>query len=138
MKSPLRFFAVIVMLVGSTVAFGQGKGIDTQGQRITDELSAAREHHETERMEEIAGTDSTGAVKAASRNVVGKGIIPVPAAHDNDGKPLEKVNARLQRLFWQWANKAKHCDVERRPIDAGLAARHDALGHITSPSGGTP
>jgi hypothetical protein len=32
-------------------------------QRISDELSAAREHHETDRMEEIAGTDSTGAVK---------------------------------------------------------------------------
>jgi hypothetical protein len=34
-------------------------------QRITDELSAAREHHEADRMEEIAGTDSTGAVKTA-------------------------------------------------------------------------
>jgi len=39
MKSSLRFFAVMVMLVGSTVAFGQGKGIDTQGQRITDASS---------------------------------------------------------------------------------------------------
>src|SRR5438132_11025598 len=39
MKSPVRFFAVMVMLVGSTVAFGQGKGRDTQGQRITDASS---------------------------------------------------------------------------------------------------
>jgi len=36
MKSSLRFLAVLVALLGSTVAFGQGKGVDTQGQRITD------------------------------------------------------------------------------------------------------
>src|SRR5436305_11513627 len=39
MKSSLCFFAVIVALFGSTVAFGQGKGVDTQGQRITDNSS---------------------------------------------------------------------------------------------------
>ena len=36
MKSSLRFFAVMVALFASTVAFGQGKGVDTQSQRIAD------------------------------------------------------------------------------------------------------
>jgi len=39
MKSSLRFFAVMVALLGATVAFGQGKGVDTQNQRITDNSS---------------------------------------------------------------------------------------------------
>jgi hypothetical protein len=36
MKCHLHFFALILMLAGSTIALGQGKGVDTQGQRITD------------------------------------------------------------------------------------------------------
>jgi hypothetical protein len=39
MKYRLYFFALILMLVGSTIALGQGKGVDTQGQRITDNSS---------------------------------------------------------------------------------------------------
>ncbi|MFN2577250.1 MAG: hypothetical protein ABR607_06115 [Pyrinomonadaceae bacterium] len=39
MKSSLRFFAVILTLSGATVAVGQGKGVDTQNQRITDASS---------------------------------------------------------------------------------------------------
>jgi len=36
MKYSLYFFALISVIVGSTVAFGQGKGVDTQNQRISD------------------------------------------------------------------------------------------------------
>lgn len=39
MKYSFRFIAVLVTLLGATVAFGQGKGVDTQGQRITDNSS---------------------------------------------------------------------------------------------------
>jgi len=39
MKFPLCFFAVVVTVFGSTVAFGQGKGVNTQSQRITDNSS---------------------------------------------------------------------------------------------------
>lgn len=57
---------------------------------------------------------AASAIKAASRNVVGSGITPVPAAHDRDGKPLAKVNARLSHLWKEWSGKAKNCDVEGR------------------------
>lgn len=33
------FLVLIILFVGSVVAFGQGKGVDTQGQRITDNSS---------------------------------------------------------------------------------------------------
>jgi len=36
MKYFVRFFALIFVMVASTVAFGQGKGVDTQSQRISD------------------------------------------------------------------------------------------------------
>src|SRR5213595_2766670 len=36
MKHFIRFFALTFLLAGSTVAFGQGKGVDTQNQRISD------------------------------------------------------------------------------------------------------
>jgi hypothetical protein len=36
MKYSIRFFALIIVVIGSTVAFGQGKGVDAQNQRITD------------------------------------------------------------------------------------------------------
>jgi hypothetical protein len=36
MKYSIRFFALVFMVVASTVAFGQGKGVDTQSQRISD------------------------------------------------------------------------------------------------------
>jgi len=36
MKYSLYFFALIIVIAGSTVAFGQGKGVDTQNQRISD------------------------------------------------------------------------------------------------------
>ena len=40
MKYSLHFFALMILLTGSIVAFGQGgKGVDTQGQRITDNSS---------------------------------------------------------------------------------------------------
>jgi hypothetical protein len=39
MKNQLYFFALILVLAGSTFALGQGKGVDTQGQRITDNSS---------------------------------------------------------------------------------------------------
>jgi hypothetical protein len=33
------FLVLIILLIGSVVAFGQGKGVDTQSQRITDNSS---------------------------------------------------------------------------------------------------
>ena len=39
MKYSKRFFALIFVLVGSAVAFGQGKGVDSQSQRISDNSS---------------------------------------------------------------------------------------------------
>jgi hypothetical protein len=40
MKYSTRLFALIIVIVGSTVAFGQqGKGVDSQGQRISDNSS---------------------------------------------------------------------------------------------------
>ena len=39
MKCSLYIFAVIFLFVGSSVALGQGKGVDTQNQRISDNSS---------------------------------------------------------------------------------------------------
>ncbi len=39
MKHSVRFFALIIVVLGSTVAFGQGKGVDSQNQRISDNSS---------------------------------------------------------------------------------------------------
>jgi hypothetical protein len=36
MKSQIYFLALILVLAGSTIALGQGKGVDTQNQRISD------------------------------------------------------------------------------------------------------
>lgn len=39
MKCSVQLFAIIFVLVGSSVAFGQGKGVDSQNQRISDNSS---------------------------------------------------------------------------------------------------
>lgn len=39
MKSRIHIFALLVVLAASTFAFGQGKGVDRQNQRITDNSS---------------------------------------------------------------------------------------------------
>lgn len=39
MKSRNHFLVILVVLLGATVAFGQGKGVDRQNQRITDNSS---------------------------------------------------------------------------------------------------
>lgn len=39
MKYSVRLLAIILVLVGSSVAFGQGKGVDSQNQRISDNSS---------------------------------------------------------------------------------------------------
>ena len=39
MKYQSYVLALILLLAGSTIALGQGKGVDTQGQRITDSSS---------------------------------------------------------------------------------------------------
>ncbi len=54
------------------------------------------------------------AVRAARRNVVGRGILPVPRAKACDGKLLPKLNALAHELFMAWARDAKLCDIERR------------------------
>jgi lambda family phage portal protein len=54
------------------------------------------------------------AIRSASRNVVGKGIIPVPAAKDLRGNLLTELNATAQKLFWEWASNRLFCDVEKR------------------------
>lgn len=54
------------------------------------------------------------AVRAARRNVVGRGIIPVPCAKDAAGNELTALNAGAEDLFWRWASNKNVCDVERR------------------------
>lgn len=39
MKSRINIFALLVVFAAATVAFGQGKGVDRQNQRITDNSS---------------------------------------------------------------------------------------------------
>ncbi len=39
MKSKARFLTLLVVIIGATSAFGQGKGVDSQNQRITDNSS---------------------------------------------------------------------------------------------------
>lgn len=53
------------------------------------------------------------AVRAKRRNVVGTGIIPIPAAHLN-GVELTEFNNTLESLFWDWASDRNACDVEGR------------------------
>jgi lambda family phage portal protein len=53
-------------------------------------------------------------IRAAKRNVVGCGIIPVPAAKDAAGNLLEDLNAAAEKDFWQWAKDFRSCDTERR------------------------
>ncbi len=53
------------------------------------------------------------AVRAKRRNIVGTGIIPVPAANLN-GVELTEYNNTLESLFWDWASDRKACDVEGR------------------------
>jgi len=53
------------------------------------------------------------AVRAKRRNVVGTGIIPIPAAHEK-GVELAEFNNTLEGLFWDWASDRKACDVEGR------------------------
>jgi len=55
MKYVIGFFALIFVLVGSTAAFGQGKGVDTQSQRISD------------------GSSNKGAANNGSKTNVGAG-----------------------------------------------------------------
>ncbi len=54
------------------------------------------------------------AVRAFSRNVVGCGILPIPMAKDAQGQLLPKVNKKLLKLFWTWANNREFCDIEKR------------------------
>lgn len=54
------------------------------------------------------------AVRARSRNIVGRGVIPVPSATDESGQELETWNRAVDRRFWDWASNALHCDVEGR------------------------
>lgn len=54
------------------------------------------------------------AIRAASRNVVGKGIIPVPTAKDRHGVLLSELNSYIQKLFWEWASNRLFCDIEKR------------------------
>jgi lambda family phage portal protein len=54
------------------------------------------------------------AVRSARRNVVGRGIIPVPCAKDAGGKELKALNDGAESLFWRWASNKNFCDVERR------------------------
>lgn len=53
------------------------------------------------------------AIRSASRNVVGCGIIPVPVAKGPDGLELKKLNRGAEEDFWRWANSSE-CDVEGR------------------------
>lgn len=53
-------------------------------------------------------------VRAAKRNIVGCGILPVPVGKDANDQPLEALNTAAEDLFWRWASDRKACDVEKR------------------------
>jgi lambda family phage portal protein len=59
------------------------------------------------------------AVRSVQRNVVGRGITPVPTAKSaggtaSAGTELKGLNDAAEKLFWQWASDPKLCDIERR------------------------
>jgi lambda family phage portal protein len=54
------------------------------------------------------------AILCASRNVVGRGIVPVATARDAKGKELTDFNRRAEKLFWEWASDPRLCDLEKR------------------------
>jgi lambda family phage portal protein len=54
------------------------------------------------------------AKRARVRNVAGKGIMPIPAAKDAEGRELKNVNDAATKAFMRWASSHQYCDVERR------------------------
>jgi lambda family phage portal protein len=48
------------------------------------------------------------------RNIVGRGITPIPIATDPAGKELVELNRAAEKGFWDWANDPARCDVEGR------------------------
>lgn len=54
------------------------------------------------------------AIHCVKRNVVGRGIVPVPVARDVAGDEFKAFNARAEKLFWEWASDPKLCDLEKR------------------------
>ena len=54
-------------------------------------------------------------VKAFTRNVVGTGINPSPAARDpKTGKAIEDFNKSMADAWWDWASRAELVDIEGR------------------------
>jgi lambda family phage portal protein len=53
------------------------------------------------------------AVRAKSRNVVGQGIVPIPAARIGKDE-FKAFNEANETLFWDWASDRSACDVEGR------------------------
>ncbi len=53
------------------------------------------------------------AVRAIARNVVGRGIVPVPNAHDAQGNELTALNKAAEKEFWKWASRGVFCDTSR-------------------------
>ncbi len=54
------------------------------------------------------------AVHCVARNVVGRGIVPVPVVRDLAGREFTDFNRRAERLFWEWASDPRLCDLEKR------------------------
>jgi lambda family phage portal protein len=51
---------------------------------------------------------------AKVRNIVGRGITPIPVATDAAGNELKSLNVAAEKRFWAWSNDPKKCDVEGR------------------------
>jgi lambda family phage portal protein len=77
---------------------------------IPDSITLNARSREMERNSWIAKAGK----RAKVRNVVGRGIVPVPVAKDAAGNELKALNRKAESLFLRWASDKTACDVERR------------------------
>ena len=75
MKYPICFLALLLITIGATTAFGQGKGVDSQSQRITDNsVSKAPANNGTK---QDVGTTGSG-INFGKEKTAAKPILPNP------------------------------------------------------------
>lgn len=63
----------------------------------------------------LRDSDVARAIQLAKvRNIVGRGITPIPTATDAGGVEMAALNKEVERRFWRWANDRKAVDCEGR------------------------
>ena len=75
MKYPATLFAVIVVLIAASCAFGQGKGVDTQSKRISDGSSNKAPANNGAKQD--TGTTGSG-INFGGGKTAAKPVIPNP------------------------------------------------------------